>query len=369
MRLLVVGGGVAGPAVALAATRLGLDATVLERRPVADPDEGSWITVAPNGLDALDVLGVLDEPARSGPAAGSTAMYGATGRHLGDVTLGRPARRRRRRAHDEAVGARRRCSRRPPARRGADVRLGAEVVSVPGRRRVRAVLGDGGDRRRATCSSRADGVRSLVRRSSTRTRRQARYVGLTNFGGITRGTALADDLDARRPGTSSSAAVVLRGAPAAERRRRLVRQRARARRSAATERAATTQAQWLARLVDLVADDAGPASDLVAAGRLELAGRQHLRPAARPHLVARTASCSSGMPRTPRRRAPARVRRWPSRTPWCWPGPWRSARRPTGLAAYEQARRTGSRRSSRPAHAAAARRSPAAWDGCRSRRC
>ena len=38
------------------------------------------------------------------------------------------------------------------------------------------------------------------------------------------------------------------------------------------ERADTTQAQWLARLAELVADDAGPASALVAAGSLELAG-------------------------------------------------------------------------------------------------
>ena len=38
------------------------------------------------------------------------------------------------------------------------------------------------------------------------------------------------------------------------------------------ERAATTQAEWLAHLGDLVREDAGPASDLVAAGVLELAG-------------------------------------------------------------------------------------------------
>ena len=90
MRLLVVGGGVAGPAVALAATRLGLDATVLERRPVADPDEGSWVTVAPNGLDALEVLGVLDEVRTIGHPSRLNRMYGATGRHLGDVSLGVP---------------------------------------------------------------------------------------------------------------------------------------------------------------------------------------------------------------------------------------------------------------------------------------
>ena len=77
MRLLVVGGGVAGPAVALAATRLGHRRDGAGAPPVADPEEGSWVTVAPNGLDALDVLGVLDDArARSATRAGSTGCSG-----------------------------------------------------------------------------------------------------------------------------------------------------------------------------------------------------------------------------------------------------------------------------------------------------
>ena len=46
----------------------------------------------------------------------------------------------------------------------------------------------------------------------------------------------------------------------------------RARRSVATSGPRRPKTQWLAWLADLVADDAGPASALVAAGRLELAG-------------------------------------------------------------------------------------------------
>ena len=143
MRLLVVGGGVAGPAVALAATRLGLDATVLERRPVADPDEGSWLTVAPNGLDALEVLGVLDDARTIGHPSRLNRMYGATGRHLGDISLGVPL-------DDGTVGLTMKRSALAvllgdAARRtGADVRLGAEVVSVhDDDHGVRAVLADG----------------------------------------------------------------------------------------------------------------------------------------------------------------------------------------------------------------------------------
>ena len=164
MRLLVVGGGVAGPAVALAATRLGLDATVLERRPVADPDEGSWLTVAPNGLDALEVLGVLDDARTIGHPSRLNRMYGATGRHLGDVSLGVPL-------DDGTVGLTMKRSALAvllgdaARRQGADLRLGAEVVSVhDDAHGVRAVLSDGsvveGDLLVA-----ADGVRSRARRA------------------------------------------------------------------------------------------------------------------------------------------------------------------------------------------------------------
>ena len=271
MRLLVIGGGVAGPAVALAATRLGLDATVLERRPVVDPDEGSWVTVAPNGLDALDALGVLDDARGLGHPSRLNRMYGATGRHLGDVSLGVPL-------ADGTVALTIKRSalavllEDAARRQGADVRLGAEVVSVhdDDADDVRAVLADGsvveGDLLVA-----ADGVRSRVRRAIDSAAPDARYVGLTNFGGITRGTRLGDDLTpqawhfvfGRRSffgahPLPTGDVVWFANVPREEIGR--------------AERASTTDAQWLAWLADLVADDAGPASDLVAAGELELAG-------------------------------------------------------------------------------------------------
>ena len=156
-------------------------------------------------------------------------------------------------------------------RHGADVRLGAEVVSVEDDGRgVRAVLADGsvveGDVLVA-----ADGVRSRVRRAIDADAPDARYVGLTNFGGITRGTGLGAGLApeawhfvfGRRSffgahPLPTGDVVWFANVPRDEISR--------------AERAATTEAQWLAWLSDLVADDAGPASELVAAGRLELAG-------------------------------------------------------------------------------------------------
>ena len=58
MRAVIVGGGVAGPTLGLALERAGIESVLLERRPVADPDEGSVLTLSPNGLDALDAVGV-----------------------------------------------------------------------------------------------------------------------------------------------------------------------------------------------------------------------------------------------------------------------------------------------------------------------
>ncbi len=275
MRLLVIGGGVAGPAVALAAVRLGLEATVLERRAVADPEEGSWIGLAPNGLDALEVLGVLDDVRAIGYPSHTTSMFGATGRHLGDVTLGTPladgtvALTMKRSALAVVLAD-------AAERAGAVVRRGAEVVDVedePGRP-VRAVLADGtvveGDLLVA-----ADGVRSRIRRMVDPAAPEARYVGLTNFGGITRAADLGD---ASALGLAPEVWRFVFG-----------------RRSffgahplptgdvvwfanvprepiGHAERAATSDEQWLALLAGLVADDVGPAAALVAAGSLELAG-------------------------------------------------------------------------------------------------
>ncbi|MFB8244950.1 FAD-dependent monooxygenase [Streptomyces sp. NPDC055952] len=59
-RVVVVGGGIGGLTAAAALHRRGLHVTVLERAPSLEP-VGAAISLAPNGLRALDVIGLGDE--------------------------------------------------------------------------------------------------------------------------------------------------------------------------------------------------------------------------------------------------------------------------------------------------------------------
>lgn len=262
----------AGPALGLAARQLGLDAVVLERREVADPYEGSWITVGPNGLDAFDVLGVLDAVRTIGVPSRLNRMFGATGRLLGELSLGVPlddgtvALTMKRsalavRLQDATCSA------------GAELRLGADVVAVheePGR--VVAVLASG-EQVTGDVLVGADGVRSRVRSFVDADAPPARYVGLTNFGGITPAEHVRADVALESQAwhfvfgqrsffgahpLPDGRVVWFVNVPRPE--------------INPAERDRTTNEEWLGVLSALVADDAGPAAALIPAGSLELAG-------------------------------------------------------------------------------------------------
>lgn len=270
MRAVIVGGGVAGPAAALGLHRAGIESVVLERRPVADPDAGSYLTLAPNGLDALAALDALEPVRQVGFGSRTNVMYGATGRLLGTIPLGAPlpdgtvALTLKRSALAGVLADRARTC-------GVEVRLGAPVASVHADHDgVQAVLDDGSSVAGDLLVG-ADGVRSLVRRTIDPSAPAARYVGLTNFGGITRATPVARRLEpqawsfvfGRRSffgahPTPDGDVVWFLNVPRAEINRQ--------------EHRATTVREWQSWLADQVVDDVGPAAELVGGGVLELAG-------------------------------------------------------------------------------------------------
>jgi 2-polyprenyl-6-methoxyphenol hydroxylase-like FAD-dependent oxidoreductase len=84
-----VGGGVAGSAAAVALSRIGASVTVYEA--YADPagPVGSYVSLAVNGLRALDALGCLPPVQRAGFSVARQRMWSGRGRLLGDVARGR----------------------------------------------------------------------------------------------------------------------------------------------------------------------------------------------------------------------------------------------------------------------------------------
>jgi 2-polyprenyl-6-methoxyphenol hydroxylase-like FAD-dependent oxidoreductase len=270
VKALVVGGGIAGPAAAMALHQVGIEAVVLESRARIDRDAGSYLGLAPNGLAALDAIGALELARSVGTSTRSHVMFGATGRQLGTLTAGTAL----------ADGTQSLTMKRShlgwllteEARtRGIEVHEDAKVVSASSDHDHAVVQLADGRELTADLVIGADGVHSKVRRAIDPAAPTPRYVGLTNFGGITRDTALAAELPAeswsfifgRRSffgahPTPDGDVVWFVNVPEPE--------------ITPEKRAATSLDAWRQHLAELASVDAGPARALIESGALELAG-------------------------------------------------------------------------------------------------
>ncbi|WP_405494406.1 FAD-dependent monooxygenase [Nocardia sp. NBC_00511] len=79
---LVIGGGIAGPVAALALRKAGITATVYEAYDSAATEAGAMLTVAPNGLAALEIIGADKLVQAAGHPLHSMVMETGTGRTL-----------------------------------------------------------------------------------------------------------------------------------------------------------------------------------------------------------------------------------------------------------------------------------------------
>jgi 2-polyprenyl-6-methoxyphenol hydroxylase-like FAD-dependent oxidoreductase len=89
MRIVVTGGGVAGAASAIALAHTGADVTVYEAHEDPAGPVGSFLSLAVNGLRALDSLGCLPQVQAAGFAVARQRMWAGNGKLLGDVARGR----------------------------------------------------------------------------------------------------------------------------------------------------------------------------------------------------------------------------------------------------------------------------------------
>ncbi|WP_026415803.1 FAD-dependent monooxygenase [Actinomadura oligospora] len=177
---LVIGGGIAGPVTALALARAGIEATVFERRPEAADGVGAMLSIAPNGLAALAVVGADEAVREVGQPVPGVVMQDGTGRTLADFHgfPGLPESLALRRADlfralaDHAIAG------------GIDIRYGKRLVNVV--EHADGVTAEFADGTTATADILigADGIRSTVRGLIDPDAPAPGYGGVLSFGGI-----------------------------------------------------------------------------------------------------------------------------------------------------------------------------------------
>ena len=257
---LIVGGGIAGPAVAMFLVRAGWEVRILESAAGPDAAEGAFLNVATNGLHVLEQLGLRDPLVADGHRAGRMVMLSGRGRELGVVPNGPAGDLERggvvvQRAHLHAV------LREGAAAAGVPIEYGARVTGIRSSTdAATATLADGRELT-ADVLIGADGIRSVVRTHIDPDAPAPEYTGLVGLGGTARVPGLAPTPETqvmvfgrraffgylvRADGTAYWFANVTRAEPD---RRAL---------------AAVTRDRWLAELGELHADDPYPVPQLLA---------------------------------------------------------------------------------------------------------
>jgi FAD-dependent urate hydroxylase len=257
---LIIGGGIAGPAAAMALQKAGIDSVVYEAHPTAAEGVGSFLTLATNGVDALRTLGADQAAIANGFPTTSMTVWSGTGKRLGaavlsmtlhDGTTGHTLKRADlyRAIHDQATG------------RGIRIEQGKRLVAVEKPvSGVRATFADGSDASGDVLIG-CDGVHSTVRRVIDPGAPAPAYAGLINLGGFVRGVPVEAE-----PGTYHmifGKRAFFGFAVAPDREVWWFANVPQSQEPARGALAAVGTDEWRRRLLGLYAEDAGPAAPLI----------------------------------------------------------------------------------------------------------
>ena len=181
-RILIVGGGIAGTATALALHKAGFEATVYEAHPDSAEDIGAFLTLASNGMRALAQFDAAEAVAAAGFPLTAMRVMDGSGALVAEVPLG---------DHEDP---RFRCMRRSELnqalqsearRRGIEIRHSARLVALAeGPAGATATFADGSDAT-AELVIGADGLNSTVRSLVHPAAPGAHYAGQRVYYGYT----------------------------------------------------------------------------------------------------------------------------------------------------------------------------------------
>ena len=280
---LVVGGGIAGPVVGMALQRVGIPCTIYEANPSPADGVGSFLTVASNGLDALQAIDAHRPVVDAGVRTTRMVLSSGSGKVLGSLDAGIPLTdgtstttierpRLYRALHDEA------------RRRGVPIVHGKQLLGVEeSTDGVVARFADGTSEEGGFLVG-ADGIWSTTRQLIDPAAPRPEYTGLIGVGAIARGLHLPPDPSTfqmcfgrraffgfiAREGGDVLWFANLPHRPEPDR----------------AALASTPPGEWKRLLMDAFADDAIPAQEIIEAtddAALQMGGMHTLEPPAQWH--------------------------------------------------------------------------------------
>lgn len=172
---LIIGGGIAGPALAMFLKRAGIESAVYEGRPEPDNEAGTFLGLAPNGRDVLSTLGITDEINAVGVPTPEISFLNHKGKTLG--TMSQPVMTVNRDSLNRVL-------REEAIRRGIPVEFGKRLIGVEqaDRSAVVARFEDGSEAEGDFLVG-CDGIHSRTRQSVRPDAPEPEYTGVISSGG------------------------------------------------------------------------------------------------------------------------------------------------------------------------------------------